>query len=207
MHIGLILVQYLHFGLAMWNSTRDPITMDNFVPAISVLSICIGVPTFGVRFVDNWRNREKITTLLRTINGRVQESRKVASDQLQGELLGQYKLAIVAILTAIFLGVFFVVSMVILYLITGNLYFVLIPPEVFSGIGIGYWLQMVCSSVVVMYCMTFYALFDGMWLDCVLQLTFLYRVQYERLTNLSGCDSSVKSQLIAVFKELEALKR
>lgn len=80
-----------------------------------------------------------------------------------------------------------------------------VPYEVFAY-SVTWWVEVVLNQVVLWYCAILYAIYDGIYFDALLQISFLHRVQHDRLRNLSGTDEEIRNTLVSTYCELQELK-
>lgn len=160
-----------------------------------------------MRIVEHWRHRERLTTLLDTINRKVQESRLIATDQRNQESNLIFLFLSCATIGAVFMSCGFCFAIFCKSVFTGERYFTLALPVDRDPYSPVWWSEVGFIVFGQTYCALLYSLMDSILIDPCMQLAFLFRVQYDQILSLSKKDKDTTGKFVAIVKELVLLKK
>lgn len=205
-HCLLISIVVVFWCLVIISLTRERVDMGNLVGFCKLLSLVLGGVVTVCRLQENWRHRALISHLISTINGKVLQARRTASEDQLRYSCKYYVTLVISISCAIGLGLCICLLILCDTLVTGRHYFKLALPEMITSTIRSWWLEVLWTQITMLFCVLYYTLMDGILIDCVLQLTFLYSFQYDQLRQLSRCDGHHFKPFIVICKELNELK-
>ena len=202
-HLTLMALVYVAYILVVYHTVSNPVTQENLIDVCMNIGMFVGGSTCWIRFILNWRNREKITNVVASINDKVQ----LAKEECNPAMLEnwRYNYWMLFRVAAIAYAMAFALSVVVLVypILSGNHILVMWTSEFHS---LSWWGHVALASTITLYCSTYYNLSDVQAMDCVLQLAFLYRVEYEKIPRISTNEESARTQIINLYKELLSLK-
>lgn len=205
-HVALICSVGILWGLVGVKISRIPFGLDTIAFICKIGSMVLGGSLSVLRCVEGWRNREKITRFLGDLNHKVQRARAKASEKRLKENLTLHIYMAWAVIGAI-LALAEMYIMVFIYTIyTAKFEYEMALPVEMPPYSLPWWINILFSLVVMSYCAFLYAIYDGIFMDAIIQLAFLYQVEYDRLGTISGSDAEVKRTLVSIYCELRELK-
>lgn len=205
-HLSLIFLTAMNWFLIGVNISTIPVNLENTAAICKPGSFAIGGFQSVLRFIQCWRHREKLTQILKIINQKVQVARRVATEERLKENLKLHIHMAWATITGIILLTAMYIMRLIYTIWTADYEFKMALPFEVVPYSASWWIEVAVNQVVLWFCAFLYTIFEGLFMDAVIQLAFLHRVQYDRLRNLSSSRAPVKGTLISIYRELEELK-
>lgn len=198
---------WLLWGLVGLELTRVKITSENFVQVCGGVALVLGGSITSMRIVENWRHRTRLTLVLNTIDQKIQLGRSVATGEMSQRSNFLFLLISWAGIVGLTMIIVFSIGMFSYATVTGELYFKMALPFNRAPYSIVWWCELVFSTLVVAFCGIIYNLMECMLIDIVMQICFLFGVEYDKLRSLSHTDCTSHRKMAAVAVELESLKR
>lgn len=205
-HVAFICSVGIHWGLIGVNICMIPVNLESIAFICKIGSMVLGGSLSVMRCVEGWRNREKITRFLKDINHKVQRAREVASEKRLKENLTLHVYLAWAVIVAIGALTAMYIMGLIYTIYTAEFEFEMALPVEMPPYSLAWWINILFSLLVMWYCAFLYTIFDGIYMDAIIQLAFLYQVEYDRLKTIRGSDAEVKRTLVSIFCELRELK-
>lgn len=191
----------LHYGLLAIHVTQISVTKENFVDWTNSLGFVLSGTATCLRLYLNSKNRAKISKALYKINEKVKEVKGDCSAELLLQRRLQYLSLSWICIAGIVVGFFLCTVSACYSLYSGHQFMELWESEEFSW---GWWSNIVFTEATLLYAVIYYTLSDALAIDCALQLAFLYRVQFEKVSKIhpSKGHSSTVRDLVNIHKEL-----
>lgn len=177
------------------SKTQQPSVSQD--PSLLRLSICLAIHSLletSREIISNLRDHQQ-----------VQVARRVATEERLKENLKLHIYMAWATITGILLLTAMYIMRLIYTIRTADYEFKMALPFEVVPYSLSWWIEIAVNQVVLWFCAFLYTIFEGLFLDSLIQLTFLHRVQYDRLRSLSTSDAAVKRTLISIYRELEEL--
>lgn len=149
------------------------------------LSVVLGAYMTLTKFATGWTKREKLSNLILEINRRVRLSRSTASEKLQQFSIRQYLFLAKIIVAVVAIPACMCVSIYTYTLVTVEQYYKLAllpferPPN-----SATWWIEGIVLRIVIYLSNIIYSSSECMWIDLILQLAYLYKVEYEQLERI-----------------------
>lgn len=206
-HVLLLGSVWLLWSLIGIELARHKVGRDNFVVFCQTLSAVLGGSYVAFKGFENWRHRERMTTLVETINEKVKQFRVVASPLRNKERNRLYLILTWVMLYSLCPMFSFILFIGGHTIATGKLYFTMALPVADPPYGLVWWCEVALVEIVIIFGTISYTLTDALLIDTALQLAFLFRVQYDQLLKLSPIDFDLGQKMLAIVEELEDLKK
>lgn len=205
-HVLVMVGSFVYWMLVGVKVSELPLVKENIGIICKPMSMVLGGCISAVRCIEAWRHREATTCILETINRKTNLARKTALPERLQENLKLHIYLSWSIITAItFLALMFIVLTT--YTInTADFELEIYVPYDVAAYSATWWAEVAYNGVITIYCSIMYTILEGISMDTIIQLTFLHRVQYDRLTTISGSDAEVKQTFISIYQELKELK-
>lgn len=203
-HVSLVFFVTLHFVFMMLHMIRTPITKENLVSVCNYLGLLLGASNSCCVMIINLWKCNKLTAIVQAINKKVILARANATQELSSERIYAHLVLSWFIIIGIIMGCVFTIVIFFYSCITGVQYIVLWDSPQYSW---SWWTSVVYTEVSCFYCFFHFSFCDNQVLDCIIQLAFLYRVEYNKFKYISTTDERLaRDQLVEIYKELVALK-
>lgn len=152
------------------------------------------------------KKRDVVTTLTERINVEVRLVKTLATEEQIRNWNFNY--LFLYWLPYCFFALMFVycMSSTIFSLTTGHHLLVMWWPVDRPSYGFAWYAELVFQQLVIGYLTFFYTTMEVLNIDCILQLSFLYRVKSQQILQLSGKDPLCEPKLIGVCRELVGYK-
>lgn len=195
----------------MWASfflaaLKIDVTMDTIVQFFGPISMAIGGLNMDIRMYEFARLRHRVTNLTAKINEKVCLSKLMATKTQIRDWNYLYLILIWITLIILVIAGSFSFSMTIFSVVTGEHYAPMWLPFARPSFGLYWWLELMFQQTIFLFVGAGYTGMETLFLDCVLQLSFIYHVNNERLLYLSGRDPECASKLVNICRELVDLK-
>lgn len=205
-HLSLMLLVGIHWGLIAVKVSQLPLVLENIGFICKLGSMVLGGCCSVVRCVEGFRKRERVTRLVENIDKKVKVARTSADRENLGKSLYLYICLAWAIIMANFSLAIMVVMILIYTIYSGEFEFEVNLGYEVNTFGPTWWVEVAINQLVMVYCSLLYTIYEGIFMDILLNLTFLHRVQYDRLKTCSGSETEVNRTLVSVYCELKELK-
>lgn len=157
--------------------------------------------------VDNWRTRAKLSDLTGRLNDKVQEV-KATGTTTRRLLKGwnqNYLLMLMLMVISLAVSIPMLTLWVVYMLVTGCPIVAMSFPKDHPDYSLASYGLVAYQGVILMYSPFYYTLCETVLLDCILQLTFLYRVTFERMSQISSRAANAEAEMKRCFGELQFL--
>lgn len=185
---------------------KTDINVDSIVQISGSISVAIGAKNVFVRLYHFNIFRDRLTTFTRSINEKVRQV-KLTANQEQIRIWNNYYLIMVwspwilSLLIAVFS-----LGLVAYSIVTHHHFLVMWLPFERPSFGLLWWLELAFQEAIIYCTVTYFAGMEAITIDCLLQLAFMYRVNNDRLVQLSAKDPQCESKLVAICRDLVDLK-
>lgn len=159
------------------------------------------------RFTLYFWKRKKLTGFLKLLDAKVQVARKEASPERLKKELKIYVFLIWIIA--------FSLSNIVVWLLFSSFYTIFFNQFMYKmalpfespHFSFVWWAEIVVNNIATFSCIMIQNSFEVMTMDSLIQMAFLYRVQYEKIRSLSGTDAHIKRQICEICRELGSIKK
>lgn len=205
-YLSLIWIMGIHWGLLAVKVSQLPIVLENIGFICKLGSMVLGGCCSIVRCVEGFRKRERLTRLVEHVNKKVKVARAFADKE---SLENNFFLYICVAWSVIVANIAIITMsfMILIYTIyTGDFEFQVNLGYEVSTFDPTWWAEVAINQIVMVYCSILYTIYEGIFMDILLNLSFLHRVQYNRLKNCDGSETEVNRTLVSIYCELQELK-
>lgn len=180
--------------------------MDNIVEICQTISVVIGgIVTFS-KYCANLYNRKLMSETISVLDDKVRLARTTASEELRALNVFQYLVLSKVTMAAVVMGKCVTMSLMVFAIITGEPIFQAELPFERPTYSAIWWTDQFVTQAIMWLCSFLSSIIDGIYLDCIFQVTFLYRAQYEQLLTLGKSDETDHAKFVTGVEELVQLK-
>lgn len=161
------------------------------------------------KFVHCWRHRERLSILLETVTKKVELSQREASPERKAEANNLFLLLSWATIVVLAGGFLLSTPIVIYDVFTGERYIQLAFPKAFGEVtpySTPWWIECGYTLYIFIISNLNYTTIDAILLDAILQVGWLFQIQYDKLENLIPTDEQLNVKFGKVVAELVELK-
>lgn len=206
LHIMLWISMFVLWTSLITKSLQQDINLDSIARICETLSISFGGLINWYRVFDHGRQRQLMTKVVATINEKVLSAKR----SLDQEEIRNWNLQYVLLFWSI--GLFYIslsgyfLSLIFWSFYHGEHYYKMALPFERPSYGLLWTLELIVQETVLVFAVCSYTFCEGIVVDCILQLTFLYNIECQKLRNVQANDPQCEKSIVAVFKELLELK-
>lgn len=178
---------------------------ENVAMICGNLSLTVGSTVTSTRMLQNWRKRHILTSILKEVNEKVQKSRSIATWEQNKKSNDLHLMLCNLTIIELALTISYSASLGITTLITGEFYYPMAVPWKGESYSFSWWFEFVFIQIHLIYFSLYYPLMEATVVDPILQISYLFGVQYDKLANYRGTEWDKNFNEVA--KELHNLKR
>lgn len=179
----------------------DDINLDSMARICGSISISFGGLILWYRVYDHGMKRDLITNLTRAINVKVLYAKKSLDQEEIRDWNFKYVLMFWAV---IFFNVSlssYYLSLIVWSIYYGEHYLGMALPFNRPSYGLAWTLELVFQETVVLFAVSSYTFCESIFVDCILQLAFLYSLECKKLRELDAKDPLCEDKIVGTFKE------
>lgn len=181
--------------------------LDNAVEICKTISVVLGACMTITKFTTGWTKREKLSNLILEVDRRVRLSRSNVSEELHKFSIQQYLFFAKVVVAVMALPACMSASIFMYTLVTGEQYYKLALPFDRPPYSPAWWIEAIICQIAISLCNIIYSISDCMWIELILQLAYLYKVEYEQLDRIGKFgDKADNIILCSLCENLKALK-
>lgn len=171
------------------------------------ISLVLGGSITVIRFYEHSKDRKLLSNLIKEINQRVCLAKVTATRNVLSQNVKLYVLLATTICVEMCLQLCLNVTIFLYSVSTGECYLKIFLPVERSSYSIIWWIEVLSLEVVVIYSNIFYTFMDALLIDCAIQLTFLYRVEYDNWRDLCSSEELLSLNVQSMANNVEDLQK